>query len=98
MDDGRVPAGTTVIIQQRRLSSRGARVHNRRMSSPAMAEPRRLSCTRCGAAFECGSTVGKCWCAEEDFRLPMPSEESTEDCLCQACLRQTAAIARPSPA
>ncbi|MEJ0078075.1 MAG: cysteine-rich CWC family protein [Alphaproteobacteria bacterium] len=52
-------------------------------------EPRRLTCARCGAPFECGSTVGHCWCAEEDFRLPMPA--AGEDCLCPACLRKAAA-------
>jgi hypothetical protein len=57
------------------------------MSRP---EPRDLTCARCGAAFECGSTVGKCWCAEEDFRLPMPAINSGEDCLCPACLRKAA--------
>jgi hypothetical protein len=68
------------------------------MSSPAIVtESRRLACARCGAAFECGSTAGKCWCAEEDFQLPMPSEGSAEDCLCQACLRKAAGIVTPPP-
>ncbi|MEA2878707.1 MAG: hypothetical protein QOF14_3903 [Hyphomicrobiales bacterium] len=53
-------------------------------------EPRRLSCARCGTAFECGVGTGHCWCAEEDFRLPMPAD-SGEDCLCQGCLRKAAA-------
>ena len=44
------------------------------IAKPSVAKPRALTCARCGAAFECGSTVGKCWCAEEDFRLPMPPE------------------------
>jgi Cysteine-rich CWC len=56
------------------------------MSSPAQA--RRLSCARCGVAFECGVGTGHCWCAEEDFRLPMPPEGSSEDCLCPTCLRK----------
>jgi len=50
-----------------------------------VAKPRPLTCARCGAAFECGSTVGHCWCAEEDFRLPMPAN-AAQDCLCPACL------------
>jgi hypothetical protein len=50
-------------------------------------KPRPLTCARCGTAFECGSTVGKCWCADEDFRVPMPPAGSAEDCLCPACLR-----------
>jgi hypothetical protein len=57
----------------------------------ASANLRQLSCARCGAAFECGSAAGKCWCAEEDFRLPMPAADSGEDCLCPACLRAAAA-------
>jgi hypothetical protein len=55
-----------------------------------MNQPRPLTCARCGAAFECGSAVGACWCAAEDFRLPMPPADSTEDCLCPACLRKAA--------
>jgi len=50
-----------------------------------VAKPRPLTCARCGAAFECGSTLGHCWCAEEDFRLPMPAD-AAQDCLCPACL------------
>ena len=53
----------------------------------AALKPRPLTCQRCGAAFECGSTVGKCWCADEAFKLPMPPAGSTEDCLCPDCLR-----------
>jgi hypothetical protein len=53
----------------------------------AAPKPRPLTCQRCGAAFECGSTVGKCWCADEDFKLPMPPAGSAEDCLCPDCLR-----------
>ena len=51
---------------------------------------RSLTCARCGAAFECGSTADTCWCAAEDFRLPMPPADSTEDCLCADCLRKAA--------
>jgi Cysteine-rich CWC len=58
-------------------------------------EPRRLACARCGAAFECGVGTGHCWCAEEDFRLPMPAEGSGEDCLCPACLRKAAGAHGP---
>jgi hypothetical protein len=60
--------------------------------SSAIAEPRSLTCARCGTAFECGSALEKCWCAEEDFRLPMPT--TGEDCLCPACLRKAAAQAK----
>jgi Cysteine-rich CWC len=51
---------------------------------------RRLACARCGAAFECGVNAGACWCAAEDFRLAVPTADSTEDCLCPACLRKAA--------
>lgn len=37
--------------------------------------------------FEC-RLDGGCWCAEEAFRLPLPS--GGEDCLCAACLRAEA--------
>jgi hypothetical protein len=57
--------------------------------SPGLPTMRRLACARCGTAFECGAAAGNCWCAAEDFRLPMPAD-STEDCLCPACLRQAA--------
>jgi hypothetical protein len=61
------------------------------MTLSDIAKPRALTCARCGAAFKCGSTIGKCWCAEEDFRLPMPPAGSAEDCLCPECLRKAAA-------
>jgi len=54
---------------------------------------RRLVCARCGAAFQCGSETGGCWCADEAFGLPLPADPS-EDCLCPACLRQAAGAAR----
>jgi len=63
------------------------------MQQQASLAPRRLTCARCGAAFDCG-LGGDCWCAAEDFRLPMPASESGADCLCPNCLR--AAAARPS--
>jgi hypothetical protein len=55
-----------------------------------MSQMRSLTCARCGAAFDCGSTAGACWCAAEDFRLPMPPAGSTDDCLCPDCLRKAA--------
>lgn len=51
-------------------------------------QPRTLSCTRCGTAFTCDLS-GKCWCADETAKLPMPVDG--EDCLCRDCLRQEAA-------
>ena len=54
--------------------------------------PRRLTCARCGAAFDCGSggRDGGCWCNDEAYRMPVPSEADA-DCLCPACLRAAAA-------
>jgi len=59
---------------------------------PALQEPRRLACSRCGSEFGCDLS-GNCWCAEETARLPMPVEG--EDCLCRECLRKAAEA--PSP-
>jgi hypothetical protein len=73
------------------VALRARATHNPSMTQ--VAEPRALTCARCGAAFACGSTVGTCWCAEEDFRLPMPTG-SAEDCLCPPCLRKAAAERR----
>jgi hypothetical protein len=52
-----------------------------------MASERRLACGRCGAAFVCGNggRDGQCWCADEPKLLPLPAN-SSEDCLCPACL------------
>jgi hypothetical protein len=61
-------------------------------SAPSESTTRRLTCARCGAAFEC-RLGGGCWCAAEPYRVPMP-ESANEDCLCAACLRAKAA-ARP---
>jgi len=55
---------------------------------------RRLTCGRCGSAFDC-APGGDCWCAAEPVRLPLPAAGSTDDCLCPACLRTLAAV-RPS--
>ncbi|WP_431201287.1 cysteine-rich CWC family protein [Bradyrhizobium betae] len=60
----------------------------------AAPEPRRLTCSRCGTAFGCDLS-GKCWCAEETARLPMPVKG--EDCLCRDCLRKAAAEAARNP-
>src|SRR6478752_1692789 len=40
---------------------------NRKENPPS----RRLACAGCGTEFTC-SLSGPCWCAEEDYRLPMP--------------------------
>lgn len=58
------------------------------MTEPLPA-PRRLACSRCGAAFDC-RLEGGCWCADESFRLPLPTD-AAEDCLCPSCLRTLAA-------
>jgi hypothetical protein len=46
-----------------------------------------MTCERCGAPFECGLS-GECWCADESFRMPLPT--GTQDCLCPTCLRKAA--------
>jgi hypothetical protein len=51
------------------------------------APTRRLACAACGAEFNC-SLSGPCWCSEEAFRLPMPTDGV--DCLCPNCLRKLA--------
>src|SRR5436853_5881054 len=51
---------------------------------------RRIACAGCGTEFTC-SPSGPCWCAEEDFRLPIPSDGG--DCLCPDCLRKKVAYA-----
>jgi hypothetical protein len=52
-----------------------------------IAAPRPLACSSCGISFSC-NPKGACWCADEAFRLPMPSEGA--DCLCPDCLRKLA--------
>jgi len=53
-------------------------------------QPRRMACAQCGTAFDC-RPGGGCWCADEDFRLPMPTADDDADCLCSTCLRARAA-------
>jgi hypothetical protein len=50
------------------------------------ASQRQLNCARCGAAFTCEVGTGHCWCANEAYRVPMPTDPD-QDCLCPACLR-----------
>jgi hypothetical protein len=57
---------------------------------PRNKPPRKLSCARCGTAFECGLN-GDCWCAAEPYKLPM-KDAAAEDCLCPDCLRKAAAV------
>ena len=49
---------------------------------------RPVTCARCGTSFDC--TPGACWCTDVPVRLPMPSADSDEDCLCPTCLRAAA--------
>ena len=60
---------------------------------------RRLTCGRCGTAFDCGSGSADhaCWCMDESYRLPMP-EPAAGDCLCPACLRAAAKFSSGTPA
>ena len=56
--------------------------------------PNRIACERCGCEFDCSlSKAGKCWCAKETFRLPVPLPPEAGDirgCLCPSCLRLAA--------
>jgi hypothetical protein len=49
---------------------------------------RRLTCSGCGAKFECGTggRDGGCWCMDQPSRLPMPAADGA-DCVCPACLQ-----------
>jgi hypothetical protein len=53
------------------------------------ASSRQIVCSRCGSEFTCALS-GPCWCAEETFRLPIPTDG--EDCLCPDCLRKAAEV------
>jgi len=57
---------------------------------------RRLTCSGCGAEFECGTggRDGGCWCMDRESRLPMPAQDAG-DCLCPACLH--VALQAPAP-
>ena len=50
---------------------------------------RKIKCERCNAEFGC-TLGGPCWCDEEPFKLPLPSEGSPPDCLCPSCLKACA--------
>jgi hypothetical protein len=56
---------------------------------------RRLACANCGAEFGCNLS-GACWCMDQAYRLPMPSDGG--DCLCPDCLREAAARAADAAA
>ncbi|SOE83012.1 Cysteine-rich CWC [Caballeronia arationis] len=47
------------------------------------------TCSRCGAAFRCGSLAGdaRCWCASMP-ELPLARLRSGAGCLCPACLAE----------
>ncbi|HMK80753.1 MAG TPA: cysteine-rich CWC family protein [Xanthobacteraceae bacterium] len=81
------------LAQHGRSPPAGAALDERRMTRTA--QMRSLTCARCGAAFACAAATGACWCMAEDFRLPMPPADSSADCLCPACLRQTAGVMPP---
>jgi hypothetical protein len=51
---------------------------------------RQLACAHCGEVFSCNLN-GACWCMDEAFVLPMPSDGG--DCLCPTCLRAMAQTA-----
>jgi hypothetical protein len=59
---------------------------------------RNLVCARCGASFACGADdpEGRCWCADEAYRLPMPTN-ADQDCMCPKCLRAHAIQSSADP-
>jgi hypothetical protein len=58
-------------------------------ASPALGNSQRtLTCEKCGTEFGCTLDAKSCWCADENYRMPMPAEGS--DCLCPDCLRTAA--------
>jgi hypothetical protein len=58
--------------------------------TPQPVTQRDLTCARCGTVFICNAgDHGRCWCAAEPYRLPMPAS-ADEDCLCPTCLRAKA--------
>lgn len=63
--------------------------------STAAPRLRELRCEKCGVAFSCGANAETCWCADESFRLPLPTDGS--DCLCPECLQKMAAAAAGVP-
>lgn len=58
---------------------------------------RRLTCPRCGAAFDC-TLSDVCWCARQPLGLPVPEPDSGEDCVCPACLKAKGEAGRPEVA
>jgi len=60
---------------------------------PAAPLIRTVVCPGCGNRFTC-RPEGECWCMAESFRLPMPADAATAECLCPDCLRAAAATAR----
>jgi hypothetical protein len=57
-------------------------------SSDQMSAVRQVRCERCGESFGCGLSKS-CWCAQEEFKLPLPTD--ADDCLCPRCLKEIAA-------
>jgi Cysteine-rich CWC len=55
-----------------------------------------MTCQRCGEEFPCArDQPGGCWCAAENYRLPVPlppQAGSFDDCLCPSCLRAVAGL------
>jgi hypothetical protein len=72
MNPGLIPHLTTAAFMTNRTESQPSRL---------------LACAACGTEFGCNLS-GPCWCMEEAYRLPMPSNGG--DCLCPDCLRQAA--------
>jgi hypothetical protein len=63
------------------------------VSAQRLPVARRLTCARCGTAFDCALST-ECWCAAEPVRLPVPAAGAVEDCVCPTCLRAINAAAQ----
>lgn len=59
------------------------------MTNRTESAARALACSCCGTEFTCNLS-DTCWCMEEPYRLPTPTQDGG-DCLCPDCLRNLAA-------
>jgi hypothetical protein len=59
---------------------------------------REKRCQQCGQAFDCGGLLG-CWCwkVKLDAAARAALREQYSDCLCPACLNQSAAGSQGQP-
>jgi hypothetical protein len=73
---------------------RFAKVRAEALAAVDSSNMRRIACARCGGGFAC-NPVGGCWCAKEEYRLPVPLPDefaALGDCVCPACIRAITTI------